>query len=260
MADTLAAPDSGDLLLVPAGVSRRDLTTARWCARAGLVAVVVSMVLIVLLHLVPPSSGRNPISRTISEYELLSNGWVFDLGVSLLAVGSAALLLGLMRIGLVRALSWTTAMLGLWCVGLIGLIVFPKQGFGPDPSVAGRVHWTWTLIAFFSLPIGATLACLRRDRAHRWPRRVLWCCLFATFWFLVLTVQTVLGAVTTWHIWNMVGLVERAVSLGEIAAVGCLGMWLLGLTRSALGDAPPPTDQPEVPVRQNRHPGGASGF
>ena len=239
-----------EVTLVPAGVTARDLSTTRGLAWFGLLSVWVATIMIAALHVLPPSSALDPMSHTISEYELLSTGWVFNVGVAVLAAGSLALLLGLIQLELVNALSWATAMLTLWCIGLIGLIVFPKQGFGPDSTLAGRVHWSWTLIAFFSLPIGAALVCLRRDRQNRrgWPRTVLWCCLLSAFFFAVLAVQTALGALTTWHIWNFVGLVERAVSVCEMVAVAGLAAWVLTVVREAQGREAPPLDRPEIPI------------
>jgi hypothetical protein len=49
-----------------------------------------------LLRLVPPSAQVSPFYRTISEYALLDNGWVFNAAVLTLAAGSAAILAALL--------------------------------------------------------------------------------------------------------------------------------------------------------------------
>ena len=59
---------------------------------AGLSLLSVGSLLILLLHVLPPSNRVNPMTRTISQYALESNGWMFDVGVLALAVGSMAVL------------------------------------------------------------------------------------------------------------------------------------------------------------------------
>jgi hypothetical protein len=193
----------------------------------GLLSVAFSVVMVGVLHLVPPSRNLDPLSRTISEYALVSDGWVFDVGVLVLAGGSVATLGGLVLRGLVRPRSWSAAFMTVWAIGLVGLVLFPKQGFGPDNSFAGRVHWTWTLIAFFSLPVGLLLGCRRSaagaGRLPWWAVRLAW---VAGGWFVVLALQTLFSAIST-HAWNLVGFVERALSATEMAAVCVLALWVL---------------------------------
>ncbi|MDT7558237.1 MAG: hypothetical protein QOI68_2707, partial [Pseudonocardiales bacterium] len=59
--------------------------------------------LVLLLHVLPPSNQIDPMTRTISQYALGTNGWMFDVGVLALAAGSMAILAGLVRGGVVRA-------------------------------------------------------------------------------------------------------------------------------------------------------------
>jgi hypothetical protein len=232
-----------DLLDDEAHSTARDTALARRLAWLGIVGVVVSTAAITVLHLIPPSRSRDPLSSTISEYALLSDGWVFDTAVVLLAVASLLVLLALVVRQMVRWRSLGTLMTTVWSIGLVGLVVFPKQGFGADSSFAGRVHWTWTLIAFFSLPIGTTLMCWsHRLPGTRWPRWALRLSTISGGWFLVLTAQTVLSAVTPIQAWRAVGLVERALSVTEMAAVVVLGGWVLHDCRSPAAPLPSAVD------------------
>lgn len=227
---TVAASDitSVDLLGKAAHAPAENIRLARRLAVAGILGVGIATVAIGLLHVMPGSRLLNPLSSTISEYALLTDGWIFDSSVILLAVASALVLTALVVRNLVAWRSWGALMTLVWCVGLVGLTVFPKQGFGVDASIAGRVHWTWTLIAFFSLPIGINLICWQhRTLPGRWRRWAVRLSMVAGGWFAVLTVQTAISALTPIQAWRVVGLVERALSLTEMIAVIVLGLWVL---------------------------------
>lgn len=98
-----------------------DRSRAVWAlAGLGVVCVAASMTLYALLHLRPPSGDLDWTRRTISQYALLSNGWVFDAATLLLAAGSLAVLAALRCAGLVR---WNAALaLLLWVAGLVGVV------------------------------------------------------------------------------------------------------------------------------------------
>ncbi|GGL92756.1 DUF998 domain-containing protein [Nakamurella endophytica] len=207
---------------------QRDAPAAHRLALVGLAAVAVSTVAIGLLHVLPAGRALDPLSRTISEYALTPIGWLFNGGVLVLSAGSAAVLAAVVASGLARWRTVGAAMLATWCVGLVGLTVFHKQALGVETAVGSRVHWTWTLIAFFSLPLGALLTCRTAARAgERWPRWAVRLSWVAAGWFGVLAVQTVLSATTRVPAWRLVGFVERALSLTEMAAVAVLALWVL---------------------------------
>lgn len=217
-----------ELLADEAHASAVDVVAARRLAWVGIVGVVVSTAAIGLLHVIAPSRSRDPLSSTISEYALLSDGWVFDAAVVLLAVASLLVLLAMVVRRMIGWRSLGAVMTTVWSIGLVGLVVFPKHVFGADNSFAGRIHWTWTLIAFFSLPIGTTLMCWSsRHPTARWPTWALRLSMISGGWFLVLTAQTVLSAATPIQAWRAVGLVERALSLTEMAVVVVLAGWVL---------------------------------
>lgn len=216
-----------DLLGDEAHAPARTVPLARRLAVGGIGGVLLSVVAIGLLHVLPASRVLNPLSSTISEYALLPNGWLFNVGVVVLALSSAAILLALTVRRMVAGRSWGAAMMSVWCVGLVGLIVFHKQVIGIDSSFLGRIHWTWTLIAFFSLPIGTCLTCWQHRTLGRWPRWAIRLSMVAGAWFVVLTVQTVISATTPIKAYVVVGLVERALSLTEMVVVVVLGLWVL---------------------------------
>ncbi len=219
----------------PGSTSRRPVTP--WSARlawAGIVGIAMATLAILLLHVLPGGRSLDPLSSTISEYALVSDGWLFDAGVVLLALSSAAVLGALVAANMVVRRSWGAAMTFCWCLGLIGLVVFPKHRFGVETTLAGRVHWTWTLIAFFSLPIGAALISWehRLVAEHRgWPRWAVRLSMVAACWFGVLTIQTILAATTVVESWRVVGLVERALSATEMITVVVLAFWVLHAAR-----------------------------
>ena len=241
-----------ELLTDEAHASTGDTVIAAHLARWGIGGVAVSTAAIAVLHLIPPSRSRDPLSSTISEYALLSDGWVFDAAVVLLAIASMLVLLALVLRQMVAWRSLGALMTTVWSVGLVGLVVFPKQGFGADNSFAGRIHWTWTLIAFFSLPIGTTLICWSsRHPSARWPTWALRLSMISGGWFLVLTAQTVLSAATPIQAWRAVGLVERGLSLTEMVVVVVLGGWVLHESRRPVAPLDLP---PGVAAAQQREP------
>src|ERR1700754_770560 len=84
---------------------------------AGIAAFAIGAALVLLLQLVPPTDEISVTSRTISEYGLSDNKWVFDLGVVRVAGGSPVTL-AVLR--LQRRLPVTSAVFGaLWTIGLL---------------------------------------------------------------------------------------------------------------------------------------------
>jgi hypothetical protein len=77
---------SRDPNFLPGASAGPGVTRAHRPVRASLTA------LLGVLHVVEPSSRVSPVRRTISEYALLDNGWVFDVAVLMLAAGSLAVL------------------------------------------------------------------------------------------------------------------------------------------------------------------------
>src|SRR5690349_19707025 len=57
-------------------------------ALASVLTLVAGTVLMLALHVVPPTNEISPVWRTLSQYALTSNKWLFDVAVLLVALGS----------------------------------------------------------------------------------------------------------------------------------------------------------------------------
>src|SRR3954451_1231906 len=100
----------------------------------GALCVAVSVALFGVLHVVPPSAELDWTDRTISQYALLSNGWLFDAATLLLAAGPAPVLVALRRAGLLRR--GAVVALLLWVAGLVGVVWFEKHNWSTGPSMS----------------------------------------------------------------------------------------------------------------------------
>jgi hypothetical protein len=214
-------------------------TLAGWGARAGIATVVLALALIGAMHVVGPSSTVDPVRRTISEYALLPGGWVFDVAVAGLALGSAGMLAALVAAHLTPARSWPSVLLGAWCAGLLLVVAFEKTNWSIGPSVAGYVHRYASLVAFLALPLGALLLA-RRHRGDpaarpytRWIRLGSWLALAS---FLPIVGAIALRGVLAVPWWRAVplGLLERGLALAEVLVVAVLGAWALAHSRRAV--------------------------
>jgi len=200
---------------------------------AGLSLLSVGSLLILLLHVLPPSNRVNPMTRTISQYALEANGWMFDVGVFALAVGSMAVLAGLVRAGVVRAISGTSLFLTFWSVSLAVLVVFEKYDDqnGASTGASGMIHRMASLVAFLSLPIAVLLA--SRGAARRnpsWRRPATWtrwaaiaaCACFSLLIYAI--VQSFFTDTRWWRVFPLGGM-ERLIALSDVVAVFALGAW-----------------------------------
>src|SRR4051812_25773021 len=133
-------------------------------ARWGLGAVAAGVTVIVGLELT--SLGEiDPLRRTISQHGLGPGGWIFGLGVALLAAGSAAICVSLARrrlAGIVGTLTLT-----LWSAGLFVAAWFPKQDWSLAPTLSGSFHRAGSFVAFLSLPVAAVVIARSWRRAER---------------------------------------------------------------------------------------------
>jgi Protein of unknown function (DUF998) len=218
-------------------VPERDHARTRTFARLGLVGVGLSVVLVGALHVV--ATGVDPVRRTISEYALGENRFMFDAGVLGLSVGSALVLLALVRAGLLRWPSHGAVALGTWSAALVVVVAFEKTDWAAGPSVGGTIHRYASLVAYLSVPPVAALALGRR-----WRGDAYWGRFAATSRTLGVLALAVLGAIMVrialWGVpgvpWAQIlplGLAERGLAIVEVAAVAVFALWSLRATAAS---------------------------
>lgn len=169
----------------------------------------------------------NPLRRTISEHGLGDQGWIFGVGVGLLAAGSAAIGVALARRRLAGVLG--TLALMAWSVGLFVTATFPKHDWSVGPSLSGSIHRAGSLVAFLSLPIAA-LIIARPWRHPEWRRPALAAFVLgigSVLWVAGIGAMVVIGQRSGLAWWQVMplGLVERGLALTEIATLVALGLW-----------------------------------
>ena len=194
-------------------------------ARWGLGAAGAGIAVIVGLD-ISSLDEMNLFRRTISEHGLGPDGWLFGLGVGLLAAGSIGIGVSLARKRLAGVLG-TIALMG-WSVGLFLTAWFEKHDWSVGPSLSGSIHRVGSFVAFLCLPLAAVLI------ARPWHRHRSRATLVA-FGFGVCSVLWVVGIASMmfyasaeglpWYRVMPLGLVERGLAVTEVAALLALGVW-----------------------------------
>lgn len=204
-------------------------------AVASLVLLVLGAVLMLALHVVPPTNEISPVRRTISEYALGPNKWVFDLSLVLIAVGSALGFVALVRRGTVRPLSAGVVFGALWTVSLLVIVTFTKTDWTVGPSIGGTVHRWASVVAFVSLPL-AVLVVARRvfPDAPSWRWLVRGFGAISLCWFGLILVGVVRMAAGYGPWWRFVplGLVERMMAASAVAAMVTVVLGVLVASKS----------------------------
>jgi hypothetical membrane protein len=181
-----------------------------------LAGLTLGAALVLLLQVIPPTDEISPMTRTISEYGLSSNAWIFNLAVVLIAAVSVLTFAPLARTQPVAAV-----FAGLWVVSLLVIVAFPKTDWAVGPSSGGTLHRAASVVGFVCLPIAVLLAARAATRHKRLTQALA---IVSLLWFAV-----ILGAVgvafvddTRW--WELIplGLVERLLALTELLAIGAL--------------------------------------
>jgi hypothetical membrane protein len=198
--------------------------TARWSritAYAGLLGVAAAVLLIGFLHVVPPSSRVSVVRRTISEYALLDDAWIFNLGVMALAIGSFAVIASLVGQRVLKVHSPASLLIALWALCLIAIVVFPKNNWAIGPSFGGVIHRYASVVAFVSLPVAAIL--IGRATRSWWP---VWLGALSLAWFGFILGAVILQPFTgvRWWVAIPLGAVERGLLITEVAAVAALAL------------------------------------
>ncbi|GAB3562857.1 DUF998 domain-containing protein [Amycolatopsis endophytica] len=202
----------------------------RILALACLAALAVGAALVLLLQFLPPTDRISVLDRTISEYALSTNKWIFDIAVLLIAIGSAVLFAAhvLMRALPVRS---AAVLLGaLWTVSLLVIVAFPKTDWSVGPSLGGTVHRYSSVVGFVCLPVGLLLAARRifpDSPRWRWAARVLAIVSLAWFGLILGAVGYMLAGGGPWWRTIPLGLVERLLAATELLALATLAVPLL---------------------------------
>lgn len=196
--------------------------TGRVLATLGVAGAALAVATVGVLHMIDADTV-DPIRRTISEYALGADGWLFDVGVLGLAGGAALVLAALLHAGVVRWPSPATVLYGIGVAGLALVVVFEKTNWAVGPSVGGSIHRYSSLVAFVTLPL-AILLIARRVRAR-------WAALLGAVslaWLAAIMIGIPLGPLfgRSWWQFLPLGLVERGMALTLVAAVVALALWV----------------------------------
>jgi hypothetical protein len=205
-----------------------DHARNRIFATLGLVGVGLAILFIGALHVVAPDVS--PVRRTISEYALGEYRWAFDTGVLGLCVGSALVLVALVRAGLLAWPSPGAVAFGVWPAALVVIVVFEKTNRAVGPSVGGVIHRYASLVAFLSVPVAALVL------GRRWRDDAMWGRFAAVSRTLGVLALVVLGAILLRVALRRVsgvseivplGLAERVLAVIEVATVAVFALWSL---------------------------------
>lgn len=199
-------------------------------ALASVVALVAGTVLMLALHVVPPTSEINPVRRTISEYALGPSKWVFDAAVLLIALGSALAFAAFVRHRGVRPYSGPVVLGALWIISLLVVVTFTKTDWTVGPSIGGMIHRYASVVGFVSLPLAVLLlahSVFPQQPGWRWAARGFGA--VSLGWFGLILVGVVRNAAGYGPWWRFVplGLVERAMALSAVVAILTLVLGLL---------------------------------
>ncbi|OLF16732.1 DUF998 domain-containing protein [Actinophytocola xanthii] len=222
------------------------MSNARAVAVASLAALLLGVALMLALHVVPPTSEISPVRRTLSQYALGPNKWVFDVSVLLIALGSALGLALLVRHRVVRPWSGTVFFGALWTLSLLVIVYFTKTDWSVGPSISGLVHRYASVVAFVSLPLAVLLAAgaaFAGRPGWRLAARGFAVLSLAQFCVILVGVVRMSAGGGPWWRFVPLGLVERGITFSGVAAITIL---VLGV---ALGAAARPAGNSEDVLR-----------
>jgi len=211
------------MIAEPSAVPRRDA----FLSVTGIVGLAAGAVLLLLLQIIPPTNEISPLRRTISEYALSSNKWIFDIAVGLVVLGSVSGFIALIRRGSLRLFSAAGFFSALWTIGLLVVIAYPKNNWAIGPSSSGTVHRLASVVAFVCLPIAVLLVAKALNSAPRFSvqaRASRWLAIASLLWFGVILGAVVVAMIINKHWWELIplGLIERLLALTEVVALGSL--------------------------------------
>src|SRR6266536_3788318 len=109
-------------------------------ALASVAALVLGSVLMLVLHVIPPTDEISPLRRTLSQYALTSNKWLFDVAVLLIALGSVLAFAAVVVAGRLPFYAGPVVLGVLWVASLLTIVMFTKTNWTAGPSVGGVIH------------------------------------------------------------------------------------------------------------------------
>jgi len=219
------------------------MSHARAAALASFAALLLGVVLMLALHVVPPTSEISPVRRTLSQYALGPGKWVFDLSLLLIALGSALGFYGLVRRRAIRPLSAGVVLGTLWVVSLLVIVYYTKTDWTVGPSIGGTIHRYASVVAFVSLPLAVLLVArtvFPAARGWRLAAQGLGAVSLGFFGLIVIGVIRMAGGGGPWWRFVPLGLVERAIAFTAVSAimVVVLGVALRPVKSEELAAAP----------------------
>ncbi|WP_254924221.1 MULTISPECIES: DUF998 domain-containing protein [unclassified Rhodococcus (in: high G+C Gram-positive bacteria)] len=210
-------------------------------AMIGALTIVLGALVVLVLDIHTAWHTPSHLRRTISEYGLGAQQWVFSIGVVLLAFGSALTLASAIRYRLTRPGAAASIFLTLWTVGLIAVVAVPKQDWSNDASLSlgGTIHRLGAAVAFVSIPV-AVFAFSRP-----WLRDTVWAVRArVTMGLSALSVVTLMPIVYAlavgatgsrpWYRVVTLGYVERVLVVAEVIALISLALWVWAAERRSL--------------------------
>nr|WP_296776008.1 DUF998 domain-containing protein [Rhodococcus sp. (in: high G+C Gram-positive bacteria)] len=202
-------------------------------ATLGAPLIIAGALVVLALDIHTAVSDPAHLRRTISEYGLGAQQWVFATGVLLLAVGSACTLVAAVRSGMAKASSTAAVALTLWTVGLVAVVVVPKQDWSNDATLGlgGAIHRLGATLAFVSIPIALVAVSIPWIRDHRWKswaRATLGLAILGLAALLPIAYALVIGMTTStpWYRVITLGYVERVLVVAEVTALISLALWV----------------------------------
>jgi hypothetical protein len=192
-------------------------------------ALLLGTVLMLALHVLPPTDQVDPVRRTISQYALGPNKWIFDVAVLLIAAGSALAFAELVRRRVVRPLSVPVVLGALWTASLLVVVSFTKTDWTVGPSLGGVIHRYASVVGFVALPLAVLL--VARAVFPAAPGRRLVAQGFAVLSLsglgvLLVGVLRMAAGGGPWWLFVPLGLVERGMALAAVASLAVVALGL----------------------------------
>lgn len=208
-------------------------------ALAGVVALALGVVLMLVLHVIPPTDEISPVRRTLSQYALTSNKWLFDVAVLLVALGSALAFAAAVAARRLAFYAGPVVLGVLWIASLLVVVVFTKTDWTVGPSIGGVIHRYASAVGFVALPLAVIIMARRvlpDQPAWRLAARGFGVVSLAWFGLIVVGVIRMAAGYGPWWLFVPLGLTERVIALTAVAAILTLA---LGLARKPRDEVAP---------------------